>query len=182
MKRSFLNVPRKKKNARGWREGGGRGKVRDRRLIAADGNESRLVNPSAHFSLCNRMLKMRGINRGHVGHNVPPCITNLYGPLRVRTPTTTSKARGDEERSAITRQNAERWKREMFLRREESSLRCRRPPPPPPSSPPPLPWRGAFLSISFSSPLFFRALHDALPWARFALQRRALRFVIIFSK
>lgn len=105
---------------------------------------------------------MGRINRGHVGYNVPPCITKLYGPLRARTPTTTSEARGDEERDAITRQNAERWKREMFLRREESPLRPPVPPSPPPS---PLPRRDAFLSISFSSPLFFRVLHDALPVA-----------------
>lgn len=132
----------------------------------AHGNKSQLVNPSAHLSLCNQTLKMGRINRGHVGYNVPPCITNLYGPLRVRTPTTTSEARGDEERDAITRQNAERWKREMFLRREELPLRPPVPPPSPlrPPSPPPLPpQRGAFLSISFSSLLFFRVLRDALP-------------------
>jgi len=50
-------------------------------------------------------------------------------------------------------QNAEWWKREMFLCREESPLLPRR--------------RSAFLSISFSSPLFFRVPLDPLsPAAR----------------
>ena len=65
----------------------------------------------------------------------------MYGPLQARTLTTDETRSRDEERDSVTRQNAERWKRSCI-----ESLLLRR--------------RSAFLSISFSSSLFFRVPCD----------------------